>query len=78
MLTDTTKKRPTHRVYCITESHGKAFWQPIGAGWAHADQKGVGIKLEYLPLMPGAQLAIRLIEETETTAETSAAAPVEA
>jgi hypothetical protein len=31
MTTSSTKTRPTHRVYAVTKSGAKSFWQPIGA-----------------------------------------------
>ena len=51
MTKETTKARPTHRVYAVTKSGEKKFWQPIGAMWAHADGKGFSQRIDYLPLI---------------------------
>jgi len=53
--TETTSKRPTHRVYAVTKTEGsdKGFWTTIGAAWAHQDGKGYSVKLDYLPLHYG-------------------------
>jgi hypothetical protein len=59
-MTNETKTRPTHRIYAVTNSGGKKFWQPIGALWAHADGKGFNQRIDYLPLND-AQLVIRVI-----------------
>ena len=50
MMTSNTKSRPTHRVYAVTKSGEKKFWQPIGSMWAHADGKGFSQRIDYLPL----------------------------
>ncbi len=31
MTTKTNASRPTHRVYAVTKTGEKKFWQPIGA-----------------------------------------------
>ena len=58
--TETTSKRPTHRVYAVTKAEGadKGFWTTIGAAWPHQDGKGFNVKLDYLPLN-GAEIVIR-------------------
>jgi hypothetical protein len=67
-MTTETKSRPTHRIYAVTNSGGKKFWQPIGALWAHADGKGFNQRIDYLPLNE-AQLVIRVAgEEAESGA----------
>ena len=50
--TQTTPKRPTHRVYAVTKAEGadKGFWITIGAAWAHQDGKGFNVKLDYAAL----------------------------
>jgi hypothetical protein len=58
----TTKTRPTHRVYAVTKTGEKKFWQPIGALWAHSDGKGFSQRLDYLPLND-AQIVIRAVDE---------------
>lgn len=65
MSNDTTKTRPTHRIYAVTKQGEKKFWQPIGALWAHSDGKGFNQRLDYLPLND-AEIVIRTIEEENT------------
>lgn len=59
-MTTQTNARPTHRVYAVTKSGDKKFWQPIGALWPHKNGKGFNQKLDYLPLN-GAEIVIREI-----------------
>jgi hypothetical protein len=42
--------RPDYRAYLVKGEKEKAFWQPIGAAWAHTDGKGITINLDALPL----------------------------
>lgn len=51
MTTETTSKRPTHRVYAVIKRAGadKGNWIEIGAAWAHKDGKGFGLKLDLVP-----------------------------
>lgn len=46
------KSQPTHEVFAVTDrGRGKrAYWQKIGAAWAHEDGKGLAIRLDYMPL----------------------------
>lgn len=60
MTTETNKSRPTHRIFAVTKSGEKKFWQPIGALWAHGDGQGFNQRLDYLPLN-GAEIVIRVI-----------------
>jgi len=54
-----TTNRPSHRVYAVTKNGKQSFWQPIGAAWAHGDGGGFNLKLEYLPLLNGAEIVVR-------------------
>ena len=67
MTTSSTKSRPTHRVYAVTKSGDKKFYQPIGALWAHADGKGFNQIIEYLPLN-GAQIVVRVAGDKQAEA----------
>ena len=60
MTTKSNTSRPTHRLYAVSKTSEKKFWQPIGALWAHSDGKGFNQKLDYLPLN-GAEIVIREI-----------------
>jgi hypothetical protein len=46
------------RVYAVTKNGDKSYWTEIGAAWAHQDEKGFNVKLDYLPLN-GAEIVIR-------------------
>ena len=59
MTKETNKSRPTHRVYAVTKSGEKKFWQPIGAMWAHADASGFNLRIDYLPLND-AEIVVRI------------------
>ncbi len=49
-MTSRTPKRPTHRVYAVTERDGaKAFWTTIGAAWPHRDGRGYSVELSAIP-----------------------------
>ena len=63
-------KPPSHRVYAVTKEGRKTYWgRPIGAVWPHSDGKGFSLKLNYLPLIRGAELVIREpLPETEDKA----------
>jgi hypothetical protein len=58
MIKTQTQRRPTHRVYAVTKNGEKSYWTEIGAAWAHRDDKGFNVKLDYLPLN-GAEIVIR-------------------
>ena len=62
MTTETNTSRPTHRIFAVTKSGEKKFWQPIGALWAHGDGQGFNQRLDYLPLND-AEIVIRAIDE---------------
>jgi hypothetical protein len=59
MTTETTKSRPTHRLYAVTKTGESKFWQPIGALWAHQDGNGFNLRIDYMPLND-AELVIRV------------------
>jgi hypothetical protein len=61
--------RPSHRVYAVTKSGERSFWQPIGGAWVHNDGWGFNVKLDYLPLN-GAEIVIRKpkVEEADAPA----------
>ena len=68
-------KQPTHRAYAVTRNRGKSYWREIGAAWAHGDGKGYGLKLDYLPLDPNAEIVIREPLPKEEAAEHDEAKP---
>ena len=64
MTSPAKKVRPTHRIFAVSKSGEKKFWQPIGALWAHPDGQGFNQKLDYLPLND-AEIVIRAIGEDD-------------
>jgi hypothetical protein len=62
MITTSTSNRPTHRLFAVTKSGQKKFWQPIGALFQHNDGKGFNLALDYLPLN-NADLVVREISD---------------
>jgi hypothetical protein len=71
MKTETNKARPTHRLYAVTKSGEKKFWQPVGALWAHADSKGFNLRIDYLPLSE-ADLVIRVSGDAQAEVDEGA------
>lgn len=59
MTKETSKSRPSHRVYAVTKSGDSKFWQPVGAMWQHSDSKGFNLRLDYLPLND-AEIVVRV------------------
>ncbi len=59
-MSDTTPKKPTHRVYAVTKrgTSEKGYWREIGAAWTHGDGEGFSLKLDLLPLN-GAEIVVR-------------------
>jgi len=62
-----SNNRPTHRVYAVTKTGERNFWNTIGAAWVHADGWGFNVKLDYLPLN-GAEIVIRKPKADEVDA----------
>jgi hypothetical protein len=42
-----SNNRPTHRVYAVTKTGERNFWNAIGAAWVHSDGWGFNVKLDY-------------------------------
>ena len=58
MSNDTTKNRPTHRLFqTATDDAGNSTREPIGALWPHSKGGGFNLKLTKQP-NPGAKLVI--------------------
>ena len=64
MTIEIDSNRPTYRVYAVIKKkgHEKGTWLEIGAAWPHRDGKGYGVKLDFIPRSPDAELVIRAIE----------------
>ena len=72
MATKTNAARPTHRVYAVTKSGEKKFWQPVGAMCAHADAQGFNLRIDYLPLND-AEIVVRVAGDKQGEANGNAA-----
>ena len=59
---------PSHRVYAVTKEGKQKYWRAIGAAWAHEDGEGFSLKLDYLPLISGAQIVLRKPKADEAEA----------
>jgi hypothetical protein len=62
-----SNNRPTHRVYAVTKTGERNFWNAIGAAWVHSDGWGFNVKLDYLPLN-GAEIVIHKPNSDEVDA----------
>jgi len=60
-------KRPSHRIYAVTEGEKGNFWREIGAAWAHGDGDGLTLVFDYLPLN-GADIVLRKAKDEEPKA----------
>jgi hypothetical protein len=52
----------------VTNESKHKFWSAIDAAWAHKDGDGFCLKLDYLPLIPGAQIVMRKPKAEEAEA----------
>jgi hypothetical protein len=56
-------KRPSHHLRAVRKTDdGKGYWTRIGAAWQHADEDGMSLKFELLPIA-GQDLVIRRAKE---------------
>ena len=62
-----TSNKPPNRVSADTKRGEKSHWQDVGAAWANTDQKGLNLKLDYLPLN-GAEIVLRVPDPAEAAA----------
>ena len=49
-MTDTTKNRPSHRLFNVTGDGDNARWTDIGVAWPTKDGKGFTLALNVVPL----------------------------
>jgi hypothetical protein len=66
---NTTKARPTHRVYSVSKNGDdkKATWQEIGAAWPNKDGKGFNLTFAARPL-EGAEIVLREVKAKKAVA----------
>jgi hypothetical protein len=62
MSKQTTKARPTHRIYSVSKNgDAKPFWTELGAAWPHKDGKGFQLKFKACPFGE-CEVVLRAIE----------------
>lgn len=54
-----TTNRPSHGIYHVTGDGKDARWIKIGAAWAHDDNGGLSLSVDYLPTGTHGRLVIR-------------------
>lgn len=59
---NTSSKRPTHDICHVRGEGQNAYWTTIGAGWLHADGKGLNLALDFMPVNSG-RLVVRIRKE---------------
>lgn len=61
--------KPTHDVCFVKERpNQKPYWTTIGAAWAHKDQMGLNVQLDFVPLdMRDGKIVIRVRTEKPAT-----------
>ena len=71
MADTATRNKPTHDVCFVKERQGqKSYWTTIGAAWAHKDQMGLNVQLDFIPLdMADGKIVIRVRAEKPTQQE---------
>jgi hypothetical protein len=48
---NTTKKRPTHRIYAVPKAaNDNTRWTELGVAWAHKDGNGFQLKYNACPI----------------------------
>ena len=56
-----TANAPTIIAYHVRENGKKGYWIPIGAAWAHKDEKGFNLDIECMPL--NGKIVLRIASE---------------
>lgn len=62
-----TNQKPTHTVFAVEGEGDNAFWNRIGAAWAHQDGKGLSVTLSAIPL--DGKLVIRVAKPKREAAQ---------
>lgn len=58
----TASKSPTHYAYQVRDREGKKpIWTRIGTAWRHADNQGLNVLIEAVPL--DGRITLRLVSE---------------
>jgi hypothetical protein len=64
----TTNRKPTHDVLHVRGEGKGAYWTKIGAAWAHEDQGGLNLALDFMPVSGDGHLIIRVRKEKSDAA----------
>ncbi|MBO6674100.1 MAG: hypothetical protein JJ908_05910 [Rhizobiales bacterium] len=64
----TNSKTPTHEVFHVIGDGDKARWTKIGVGWAHQDQDGLNMVINYTPLVAGRTVVRKVKPKQEAAA----------
>jgi hypothetical protein len=64
-MEDQMTRKPTHHLWAVRKTQdGKGFWSRVGAAWQHADEDGMTLKFELLPVA-GQDLVLRRAKNKE-------------
>lgn len=71
MADSSTPNRPTHDICFVRERQGqKGYWTTIGRAWAHKDNNGLNLQLDFLPMdLSLGRIVVRVRTEKPTTEE---------
>jgi hypothetical protein len=62
--TNRQTKTPTHEVFHVVGDGENARWTKVGIGWAHKDNSGINLVVNYAPLVDG-RTVVRRIKTNE-------------
>ncbi len=65
--TQSQNRKPTHDVLHVKGEGKSAYWTKIGAAWAHDDQGGLNLSLDFMPVGGDGRLVIRLRKDKPVT-----------
>lgn len=71
MADPTPRAKPTHDICFVKERQGqKSYWTTIGAAWAHKDQMGLNLQLDFIPLdMRDGKVVVRVRADKSANGE---------
>lgn len=58
--TETKNRKPSHDILFVKGEGDNAYWDKIGAGWAHEDGKGMSLSLDFIPFRQDGRIVIRI------------------
>ena len=73
----TPSNKPTHAVFHVRggdkKTGKKGFWTKVGAAWLHADNEGMNLQLDYIPVGERVNLTVRVINDGDESNQGEAA-----